>query len=213
MIGNNKFNFKMSPKSFFSQKSNEEKYRRMIETANEGIWMVDKEHRTTFVNQRLLDILGYKENEMMGHKSEDFIIPEEKADHIRELKKRSQGKVSFYERRFRHKNGGVVWCYITGTPLLNDKKEVEGSFGMLTDITSSKKVERDLQMSEKKFSAAFQACPDLMSITRLSDGVILDVNDGYTKLLGYTRAESVGKTTFGLSIWSDQADRKKFIDI
>ena len=68
-----------------------------------------------------------------------------------------------------------------------------------------------IRQSEVKFSAAFMASPDLMAITRLSDGLMLDLNDGYTRLLGYTREESIGLTTTKVSIWANPADRDKFV--
>ena len=70
---------------------------------------------------------------------------------------------------------------------------------------------RDLRESEEKFSAAFYTSPNLMVITRISDGTILEVNDGYSRLLGYSRTESIGKTTAELSIWVDPKDRITFI--
>ena len=51
----------------------------------------------------------------------------------------------------------------------------------------------------------------MISITRLSDGTILEANEGHERLLGYTRAESVGKTTAELSIWADSAERARFV--
>ncbi len=70
----------------------------------------------------------------------------------------------------------------------------------------------DLRASEEKFSATFHSSPNLISITRLSDGTILDVNEGYTQTLGYTREESIGKTTLMLSLWVDPADRSTFAE-
>ena len=69
----------------------------------------------------------------------------------------------------------------------------------------------ELRQSEEKFAAAFHASPDLMAITRLSDGTILEVNEAYSRLLGYSRAESIGRTTSDLSIWADPADRATFM--
>jgi len=68
----------------------------------------------------------------------------------------------------------------------------------------------NLQESEEKFSAAFHAAPYLMAITSIVDGKIIEVNEGYSKLLGYSRAESVGKTTAELSIWANMEDRTTF---
>ena len=81
----------------------------------------------------------------------------------------------------------------------------------LTDALTSLLSQRDVREGAEKFSAAFDASPDMVVITRVGDGTILEVNEGYEKLLGYTRAESIGKTTAGLSIWADPADRVRFV--
>ncbi len=73
------------------------------------------------------------------------------------------------------------------------------------------RAERELRESEQKFAAAFQASPDVMMITRLSDGLLLEVNEGFTRLLGYERGETVGKTTAELSIWADPQAREVFV--
>lgn len=85
------------------------------------------------------------------------------------------------------------------------------SVGTVQDLTAIKKIEWKMQESESKFAAAFNSSPDLIAITRASDGMILDVNEGFTRLLGYTRAESVGKITSELSIWENPADRSRFV--
>ncbi|MFA6170684.1 MAG: PAS domain S-box protein [Candidatus Margulisiibacteriota bacterium] len=104
----------------------------------------------------------------------------------------------------------IRWMLARSVP----ERQNDGSiiwFGYNVDITERKMAEEAVRQSEEKFSAAFKASPDLMSITRLSDGQILDVNNGYSRLLGYARDETVGKTTAELSIWADAAERAKFI--
>lgn len=86
-----------------------------------------------------------------------------------------------------------------------------GLRGTAQDITERKLVERSFLESEERFTAAFHASPDLMAVTRLSDGRILEVNEAYTRLLGYSRKESIGKTTAELDIWVDPVDRATFI--
>ncbi len=71
--------------------------------------------------------------------------------------------------------------------------------------------EQSLRDSEEKFAAAFHASPNLIAMTKMSDGSIVEVNKGYTQLLGYSREESIGKTTADLSIWADQSDRDLFV--
>ena len=67
--------------------------------------------------------------------------------------------------------------------------------------------------SEEKFRIAFQTSPDSIVMNRVSDGMYLDINDGYTKLSGYTREDVVGKTTFDIHLWQNLNDRQRMIDM
>ncbi len=71
--------------------------------------------------------------------------------------------------------------------------------------------ERRLRESEEKLAAAFHASPNLIAITKMSDGTIVEVNEGFANLLGYSRAEAIGKTTKSLSIWASEYDRAVFV--
>ena len=79
------------------------------------------------------------------------------------------------------------------------------------DVSEQVRAQRELRESEQKFAAAFRASPDLMMITRLSDGLLLEINEGFTRLLGYERAETVGRTTAELAIWADPQARAAFV--
>ena len=60
-----------------------------------------------------------------------------------------------------------------------------------------------LRQSEEKFRLAFQTSPDSINFNRLADGVYLDINEGFTKLTGYTRADAIGKSSVDLGIWCE----------
>jgi len=66
-----------------------------------------------------------------------------------------------------------------------------------------------LKESENKFSKIFHLSPDVILISRISDGVIVDVNDRIFELSGYRRTEIIGKTTLELNGWKDIADRNQ----
>jgi PAS domain S-box-containing protein/putative nucleotidyltransferase with HDIG domain len=74
-----------------------------------------------------------------------------------------------------------------------------------------KRVEKALRLSEEKYASAFHASPDSITITRLNDGKLVEVNEGYEQLLGYTRAESIGKTTAELSAYADPGTRDRLV--
>lgn len=130
-------------------------YKRIIETANEGIWVLDKDRKTILVNPHMLHMLGFEtETEMLGRKLDDFIVPEELADHEFQMAERKMGRSSSYERRFRNKNGDTIWCDVSGTPLFNDNMQFAGSFGMMTDITERKKAEDIIKKNDAELNEA-----------------------------------------------------------
>ena len=69
--------------------------------------------------------------------------------------------------------------------------------------------ESALQESEERFRMTFYISPDAAAITRLEDGTIVDINEGFTRLAGYSREEAVGRTSRELGIWRNLEDRDK----
>ena len=65
-----------------------------------------------------------------------------------------------------------------------------------------------LRQSEEKFRLVFQTSPDSINLNGLSDGMYIDVNEGFTELTGYTREDVIGKTSLELNIWHDPIDRE-----
>jgi PAS domain S-box-containing protein len=72
--------------------------------------------------------------------------------------------------------------------------------------------EETLRASEEKFAKAFQASPDAITINRISDGMYIDINHGFSVLTGYSREEVIGKTDLELQIWADPADSDRTTD-
>ena len=71
--------------------------------------------------------------------------------------------------------------------------------------------ERQLRSSEERFAKAFRAVPDAISISRKSDGAIIDVNDCWVSTFGYSREEAMGRTVLDLDIYEREGDRDKLI--
>lgn len=74
------------------------------------------------------------------------------------------------------------------------------------DITKQKKAENALRESEEKFRNAFTLSPDAVSITSMADGKITSVNEGFSKILGYSAEEVIGLNGLELDIWEDESD-------
>ncbi len=93
----------------------------------------------------------------------------------------------------------------------NQRGETIKTYGFNQDITERKKAEEDLRLSENKFSTAFHISPDSVNINRLSGGCYLDINQGFTKIMGYSREEILGKTSLEINIWVNPDDREKLV--
>ncbi len=136
-------------------RDSEEKYRRIVETASEGIWLLDKDNVTSFVNPAIPRMLGYAQQEIIGKTPFDFIddaYREKVRDHLRN---RREGAEEQYICKYRRKDSGEVWAIITANPIYNDGVYT-GAFAMITDITERthaesalKQREADLSLSQK----------------------------------------------------------------
>jgi diguanylate cyclase (GGDEF)-like protein/PAS domain S-box-containing protein len=82
---------------------------------------------------------------------------------------------------------------------------------MEKDFTARQIAEAALRLSEEKFSKAFQSSTDAILISRVSDGVLIEINDGFTRLTGYSRTEALNTSSFALSLWANTEDRTMII--
>lgn len=115
------------------------------------------------------------------------------------------------EKRYLHKDGRIVWA-IVSTALLRDAQSDPLHFiTSIQDITARKQAEDALQVSEERFRIAFHTSPDAVNINRLSDGVYVDINEGFTTLTGFTREDVLGKSSSDIQIWCDPADRAELV--
>ncbi len=120
-------------------------FRRIVEKALEGVWVLDARRRTCFVNQRLAAMLGREPREMLGRPVEDFLFPEDRADHRRRMKERKAGQEEVYERRFRRADGSTLWANLSASVLEDPAGGFQGAFALVADITARKRTERILE--------------------------------------------------------------------
>ena len=191
----------------------EERYRTIFETANEGIWSMDKEHRIIFVNKQMSDMLGYPPEDLIGRNGEDFMFEEDQNKHQERLEQRRSGFGGNYECRFYRKDVSIIWTQVSATIVKDSNGNFNGSFAMFTDITERRKTEDLRRKSEEKFSKIFRINPEAISINRLSDGRYIDANDACLRKTGFSREEMIGKTSIELNLWADPEDRIKYIHI
>jgi PAS domain S-box-containing protein len=126
-------------------RDSEEQYRRIVETANEGIWVLDAQARITFINPRMAEMLGYRAEEMLGKVKWEFLFEEDQA-RVRQLfERRRAGITEQADVRFRHRDGREVWTIMAACPVTDLQGRFTGALDMFTDVTDRKHAEQALQ--------------------------------------------------------------------
>ena len=142
--------------TFRKLRESEARYRSFIDTCHEGIWNLDENLCTNFVNSRMCELLGCRTDEMLGRPVSDFLFEEDIPGHEEKLQDWREVSLRSHEYRFRKKNGDPLWALLSSIPLFNAKGEFTGTYSMLTDITQNKVTEQKLQISEERFRLALE---------------------------------------------------------
>ncbi len=132
-------------RTYEALRESEAKYSRIVNTAAEGIWVLDPAGTTTFVNATMAGMLGWPPEEMVGRPMTAFMFEEDAPNHTQGLERLQQGISEHYERRFRHKDGHTVWTMVSAAPVFDDQRQFKGAFGMYTGITERKRDEEELR--------------------------------------------------------------------
>lgn len=187
-------------------RESESRYRSLVEQASDGIFMTDQQENIIEVNDAECDLLGYSREELLKLNMENLIYEGDRAEVPFRVNEMLDGKTARSETRMRRKDGAILFVEISGKLLENGKIQ-----GIIRDITQRKITENALRKSEEKFSKAFHTSPDSININRLSDGLYLEINSGFTDLSGYTWDDVRGKTSLEISIWENPDDRTRLI--
>ena len=198
-------------------RESEEKYRSLFESMVLGVVYQDNNGQITSVNPAAEEILGLTIDQMQGRRSTDprwrsihedgSDFPGEKHPAMVALKTGEIVK-DVIMGVFDPKNEQTRWININATPQFrkDDKKPFQ-VYTTFEDITKRKKAEETLNESEEKFSKAFHSNSAAMTVTRLSDGLIINANESFETLFGYTYDETVGHSTNELGIWLTPQER------
>ncbi len=151
-------------------RESEERYRRIIEISLEGVWKIDLNGNTTFVNQRMAEMLGYSISEMAGKPLFAFTDDEGKAIAEAYIERRRQGIDEQHDFKFSCKDGTELWTIVSTNSLFDAQGQYNGALAMITDITQRKYAETALQKANEELESRVQSRPT-------------ELKDAYDKLL------------------------------
>lgn len=164
-------------------------FQRLVETSAEGVWTIDAEGKTTFVNARLTEMLGYGAADMLGKTFFDFMAPEEHGAGSERLQRRKSGEAEAHECTLIHKNGNSIRTFMNTNPVKDSSGKVTGALAMVTDITERKKAESSLRESEDRYRKIVEGISD--SILVHQSGIIQYANPAAAAIMGFEKADSL----------------------
>ncbi|MHA1235203.1 MAG: MASE3 domain-containing protein [Promethearchaeota archaeon] len=181
-----------------SIKKSEEKYRKLVEDSLEGIWVIDDETNTTFVNQSMANMFGYEISEMIGANLYEFMDEDGKKIAEANFERRRQGIEEDHEFEFIHKSGKKVFTTLKASPIFDEEGNFEGAMAFVTDVTERKIAQEKiadmarfplenpnpiLRLSNKYVLLANKAGQTLFKIgegSRIPDVLIKSVNEAFS---------------------------------
>ena len=181
-------------------------------SSHDAIFSRDLDGVITSWNAAAEALYGYAAEEAIGRDGTILLTSSHQGETKALIKRLLQGERGFgFATQHLRRDGSQVDVALSLSPVRDAEGEITGITIISHDVSEQVRAERELRESEEKFAAAFQASPDLMMITRRGDGMLLEVNEGFTRLLGYQREEVIGKTTPELAIWADPRTRATFV--
>lgn len=134
----------------------ESQYRNLVELAQEGVWVFDREYVTTFVNPRMAQMLGYVQSEMLGKRAFEFLDGSvvEQAENF--LGKYESGLNGNFEYEIIRKDGSRIYASIVASPINDDKGIYNGTLALVADVTLRKDMEKKLEKYSKNLEEIVQ---------------------------------------------------------
>jgi PAS domain S-box-containing protein len=188
----------------------EDLFRDLVEHSSDLICTYNLEGRLLHVNELPARVLGYSREDLLDKPMREFLLPEKRAQFDESLLAIQRdgfvkGLMVVLTKTGEHR----IWEY--HNTLRTDGVSTPIVRGIAHDVTEQKRMERALRLSEEKFSKAFLASPYAIVISTMDEGRLIDVNDSFLRIMGFTRDETIGHTSFELRIWNDSNDRNAIL--
>jgi PAS domain S-box-containing protein len=190
--------------------ASENLHRSLFTLAPSGVLLIGRDGRILRFNDRAAAQLGYTREEFANLSVSDIDAEETPGDVEARIARILAGGEQEFEARQRTKEGGVRSVVVSVRPVLIGREEC--ILSVMQDQTERKRAADALRESEERLRIAFQTSPDAINLNRMSDGVYVSINEGFTRIMGWTEADVVGRSSLDLGIWEDPADRARLME-
>jgi PAS domain S-box-containing protein len=166
----------------------------VVQTMGEGIALDNPDGIFTFINPAGAGMLGYTPEELIGKHFSEIISPDQEQVTKQVDRQRKQGLSSRYEISLRRKDGSLVPVQVSGSPRYESGK-YNGTMAVFSDITQIKQAHEALRQSENLYRGIYERLPvGYQSLDHKCK--IINVNSAWLEMLGYSRAEVIGRSFF-----------------
>ncbi|WP_179217050.1 PAS domain-containing sensor histidine kinase [Humidesulfovibrio mexicanus] len=130
--------------------------RKLLESMHEGVWAVDRENRTIFVNEYLTKMLGYGAEELAAMRPWEVLDSAELPRALSRLRERRLGLSGTGDYDLRRRDGGVLPVQVSSSPILNESGGYEGLVCTALDLSERKRMEAELRRNQARFEALYE---------------------------------------------------------
>jgi PAS domain S-box-containing protein len=192
----------------------EERFRAISEYSHSAICIVDENAQILWINEKMMEISGFKRAQIMAAESFISFIAPESADFV------VSNFMEFVAGHEYHHHYNFYIIRADGEHRLlekhmthyTDKHGRRSLIISMLDVTETERAAKALIESEEKFSTAFKASPEAISIIAMKDGTYIDVNDIFLKISGFEKEDIIGRTALDLDFWVDNNERNEYKD-
>jgi diguanylate cyclase (GGDEF)-like protein/PAS domain S-box-containing protein len=191
----------------------EKRYHDFVTTSRDWIWETDKDGYTSYSNQAVYEILGYTADELMGHICIEYMHEDDQEEIEQMIPECIASKTGWHNKlvRWKSKQGEIRFLESSSVVIFDENAEFAGFRGVDRDVTERILTEKAYRKGLKTLNNAFDATPDGVSITRLSDGRFIYANPALAQMSKSSLNDIIGKTVFELNFYHQPEARNKLI--
>lgn len=171
-------------------RDSEERHRTLIEGMSDALIAVDADQRVTVVNQRVREIFGLK-GPLVGRSIRELVDADSEAELIRQWQLRRLGHTDPYEMTVSHTDGTPIEIRVTPSIITDSEGRHIGSFGVIRDVTESKRLERERSLVEAKIRSVVENATDLITVLDGAGRIVFE-SPSLERMLGHRPEDLLG---------------------